>query len=448
MKRIVFVILIFLTLFATLVVIPSFKLDISGKTLVWPEIDYSKIFGGSDTLNFSFRKGSDFEGTTVVKMLVESGQEKDAKEVSEIVRQRIEIMSADGSVSYFKEAEDYYIKITVTNAGSLTDKQLFALTNSQKIQILKEKEQVTGEDGQPIVTEESPFTPVALDYDTAKSADFKFDSSIGRYVVEVEFDEVSLAGVSETLIAPSAGAFIGEDPIAAIVTGATATEAKMRFATSSEVGREESLVVYSLLATKTYPVPATEVSREVFAPQRSEKDLIVYGLAFIAGFLVVGAFFFFTYKPVWKFVVFCLGVFTVFTLALFKLPVFGAELTSGSLLGFLIGFIFAAGLMLFTASILSGVLGESSESTKEKLLNEIFKKKGADLRTFLLFILFLLIVLNMIYGKIGNDISVGFGYSIVTLLVLFVFFVKNIFWNFCVSPLSPKINVFRKNNKK
>ncbi|HEC64108.1 MAG TPA: hypothetical protein ENI23_02300 [bacterium] len=440
--------------FATIAIIPAFQLNVLGINISWPELDYSSIVGSEKSLNLSFRRGKGFENSTVLKLFVQSGSNEteeevlaDVREIGSIIKQRLEIMEVkEGEVYYYKENDIYFIQVKIPGSNETVINNIIAIESAGNIEIWEASapQVAIGEEivsDPPDSPSENPalagYQPTGLLSDSFVTADLTVNPLNSSYVIKVGIDESRQYLIQQILGQGSAVAVVDDFPVAAVTQDLSPNKIGLEFLPLIGDGeREDTLTVLALFGTKTYPRNIRVISQEIFAPEYEEESLLLVGVLGILVFMSISLFLYRTFRKGFLPLTGLLYTFSVFTLILFKLPVFRAEITATLLVGFVFSFLFAGIIFYLLIAKILGRSNQDSEKRRLKILNQEFDTFRKSFRFLLFGILFWLIILESFHGNLYSQFIFGFGYGITVLLGMLYLFLKPLLRGLYVSPIN------------
>ncbi|MBN1915852.1 hypothetical protein JW796_02535 [Candidatus Dojkabacteria bacterium] len=441
MKRIYFAVTILIVLVVFVLVLPAFNLKIFNQKLDLPEIGLSYI------------KSGEYRNSVAAHLLLDlqDGEDNSLKiaQIEKTIKQRLELMEIKNSeVFSYKQGGSEIIRVKFPDDGEITDKRIEALTMWEKVKVYSSAPSLEMDDGGLTNEQGSGLVISDLDYDYARGAKMSFDTNSGFYVIEVDFDENQLDNIAVIVTSASAVAFSGESmPIAVVNTQFAPSKPKMVFRSVEGDSRQEALITLAQLGTRSYPVEVNLLFQETILAERTNSDLVVFGGSFILVYIVSLFFFYFRYRSALKFLAVALFMFSVLTLALMKLEIFASGITINLLISFIFVYIFAALNFCFLFERVGAKIAGLSSQTRIKVFTENYKEMNRDLKVMVVFLLFLLVVLRGFHSNFYCDFADGFGFGLVALLIISVFFLKTLFVNLYLEPFNVK-DVFKKNSKK
>jgi preprotein translocase subunit SecD len=457
MRKVIVALTIIFAVLAAIAVMPSFTVNVFGKSITWPEIDYSKVFRSSEPIELSYQKGKEFDKYTSITFQVTSTTTADnqagAAAVAEVMKQRLEIMEVvEPEIRYYKSADNYFIQVDVPGSTTEVQSYLNALRETGNVEFWKSIPQTDADnDGQPDTPPSysdnpflSGFQPTEINSEAFVSAKLNVNSTYGGYTIRVGvrkdafIDQTQLASVSDnTWVAVASEYPIGAGRQVGMNDQAVMYEFIPQL---GEGNKADALSLLAILGTKPYPIGVTVTTENPVESELPQNSLALLALAGVVSYIMVLLIAYIRAKEGFVFIKVSLFAFAVFTLLLFKLSVLNIKVTLTLLISFLIAFIVAARVLFYLVNKLEDTIKDVHPKNKIRLMDDFYKpfKKQANL--ILIFFLALLIILNMMHPGLYGQFVNGFGFPIVVMFLMTHTVVKPLLKTFYGMPIKINLN--------
>ncbi len=456
MRKVIVGLTIILAILAAIAVMPSFTAKAFGKSVTWPEIDYSKILKTPEPVELSYKKGKEFDKYTSVVFQVTTKADTDQKaatiNITEIMKQRLEVMEVvEPEVRYYQSGDHYFIQVDLPGTKEETQSFVESLKESGNIEFWKSIPQTdANNDGEPDPAPSysdnpflSGFQPTEINSAAFESAKLNVNSTYGGYTVRVFvkkdafLDQTELVSLSDNTWV----AVASEYPIGAGRQISVSPNVIFEFIPQLGKGtKTDALSLLSVLGTKPYPADVPVSSQNEMSPQASQNSLILFAVAGLVSFMIILIVTYWRAKEALIFMKVTLFSFAVFTLFLFKVPSFNIRITFSLLLSFLIIFIATAIFLYYMVEKLATTINEVHPKNKLRLIKDFYKPFKKQMNFILIFFLFFLTVLNLMHPGLYRQFINGFGFGVVVLFIMIHTVIQPLLKTFYGMPLNINLN--------